>query len=137
MNKEYPILDKDTPGLINDIINMDDAEHNVNQYNSELSMSESENYDKESFDNLLSAHVLQPRGDGFEHGTAIGRKHDQDCNLVNHGSANPWLSTQTYKVEFQDAYIQEYFANTITENIYAQVVTEANAYILLQDTCNY
>ena len=58
MNKEYPILDKDTPGLTNDIINMDDAEHNVNQYNSELSMSESENYDKESFDNLLSAHVL-------------------------------------------------------------------------------
>ena len=69
---------EETQGLTTDIFDMECAEHAVDQYEPELSMLEAESYDKESFDKLISAHVLLPRGEGVEHGKVIGRKCDQD-----------------------------------------------------------
>ena len=100
-NEQYPIIDMDTPGLTTDILDIEDAEPVVCQYKPELSMPESEKYDKESFDKLLPAHVFMPRGDGWEHDTVIGRKCDQDGHLVGHGSANLLLYTKAYEGEFQ------------------------------------
>ena len=117
-NHKYPTLDmEETQGLTTDTIDMECAKHTVDQYEPESSMSEAESYGKESFDKLLSAHVLLPRGEGVEHGKAIGRKRDQDGGPVGHSNANPLLNMRVYKVEFQDGYIQEYLANTIAENI--------------------
>jgi hypothetical protein len=45
-NKQYPIIDMDTPGLTIDILDTEDAEPAVGQYKPELSMSESEKYGK-------------------------------------------------------------------------------------------
>ena len=117
-NHKYPSLDmEETQGLTTDTFDMECAEHAVNQNEPELSMPEAESYDKESFEKLLSAHVLLPRGEGVEHGKVLGRKCDQDGCPVGHSNANPMLNTRVYKVEFQDGYIQEYLANTIAENI--------------------
>ena len=96
---------------------MECAKHTVNQYELELSMPEAESYDKESFDKLISGHVLLPRGEGVEHGKVGGRKHDQDGHPVEHSNVNPLLNTRVYEVEFQDGYSQEYLANTIAESI--------------------
>ena len=99
------------------MFNMECAKHAVDHYEPELSMPEAERYEKESFDKLLSAHMLLPRGEGVEHGKVIGRKRDQDGCPVGHSNANLLLNMRVFKVEFQDKYIQEYLANTIAENI--------------------
>ena len=109
---------EETQGLTTDIFDMECAKHAVNQYEPELSMPEAESYDKESFDKLLSVHVLLSRGEGVEHGKVIGRNFDQDGCPVGHENTNPLLNTRVYKVEFQDGYIQEYLANTIAKNIW-------------------
>ena len=106
-----------TQGLTTDIFNMECAKHAVDQYEPEFSMPEAESHDEESFDKLLSAHVLLPRGEEVEHGKVIGRKCDQDSCPVGYSNANPLLNTRVYEVEFQDGYIQEYLANTIADNI--------------------
>ena len=118
-NHKYPSLDmEETQVLTTDIFDMECAKHAVDQYKPELSMPEAESYDIESFDKLLSAHVLLPRGEGVEHGKVIGRKHDQDGCPIGQANAIPLLNTSVYEVEFQDGYIQEYLANTIAENIW-------------------
>ena len=81
-NKQYPILDMDSPGLSKDVLDMEDREYDVDQYKPELSMLEEESYDQESVDKLLSACVQLPRGDGLEHGTVLGRKCMQSGHLV-------------------------------------------------------
>ena len=77
MSKQYPILDMDTLA-INDEFKMEDTEHAVNQFKAESSILEVENYDKESLNKLLSAHMLLPRGDRLEHVTFMGRNCHQD-----------------------------------------------------------
>ena len=77
-NHKYPFLDmEETQGLTTDIFDMECAKHADNQFEPESSMPKAENYDKESFDKLISAHVLLPRGEGVEHGKVIGRKRDR------------------------------------------------------------
>ena len=94
-NHKYPSLDmEETQGLTTDIFDMECAKHAVDQYEPELSMPEAENYDKESLDKLLSAHVLLPKGEGVEHGKVIGRKRDQDGCPVEQANANPLLNTR-------------------------------------------
>ena len=94
-NHKYPSLDmEETQGLTTDIFNMECAKHAVDQYEPESSMPEAESYDKESFDRLLSAHVLLPRGEGVEHGKVIGRKCDQDGCPVGQINTIPLLNTR-------------------------------------------
>jgi hypothetical protein len=48
-------------------------------------------------------------------------------------SANPILDTRTYNVEFLDGHSEEYTANVIAENMYAQCDEEGNQFLMLQD----
>jgi hypothetical protein len=48
-------------------------------------------------------------------------------------SANPILDTRTYNVEFPDGRSEEYMANVIADNMYAQCDEEGNQFIMLQD----
>jgi hypothetical protein len=48
-------------------------------------------------------------------------------------SANPILDTRTYNVEFPDGRSEEYTANVIAENMYAQCDVEGNRFLVLQD----
>ena len=60
-------------------------------------MLEAENEDQK---NLITAHIMiLPRGDGLEHDTFIGRKHEQDGNPVCHECAHKLLNSNIYKVE--------------------------------------
>jgi hypothetical protein len=47
-------------------------------------------------------------------------------------SANPILDTRTYNVEFPDGRSEEYTANVITKNMYAQCDEEGNQFLMLQ-----
>jgi hypothetical protein len=48
-------------------------------------------------------------------------------------SAKPILYTRTYNVEFTDGRSEEYTANVIAENMYAQCDEEGNQFLMLQD----
>jgi hypothetical protein len=48
-------------------------------------------------------------------------------------SANPILDTKTNNVEFPDGHSEEYTANVITKNMYAQCDEEGNQLLMLQD----
>jgi hypothetical protein len=48
-------------------------------------------------------------------------------------SAHPIPDTRLYNVEFPDGRSEEYTANIIAENMYAQCDEEGNQFLMLQD----
>jgi hypothetical protein len=79
--------------------------------------------DKEDdiFDQLLLAQPLIETAEGKVKAKIIGRKRDQDGNLIETYNNNPILNTIVYLAEFPDGTISEYAANIIAESIYNQV----------------
>lgn len=76
------------------------------------------------FDQLLLAQPLIDTAEGKVKVKIIGRKHDQDGNLIGTYNNNPILNTIDYLAEFPDGLISEYAANIIAESIYNQVNDE-------------
>jgi hypothetical protein len=76
-----------------------------------------------------------PRGeDGKMHyARVVKRLRDSDGNPIGVADNNPILDTQAYKVEWNDGHREQMFANTIAENLFAQVDDEGNRHVLLQD----
>jgi len=60
-------------------------------------------------------------GDDLVLGTVITRKRDAHGNPIGKSADNPIFDTRVYQVQFPDHRIEEYSANIIAENLYAQV----------------
>jgi hypothetical protein len=56
---------------------------------------------------------------------------------VGHAHANPFFDMREYKVEFTDGTIEQYAANVIAENMYAQVDDEGNMFQLLDEIMDH
>jgi hypothetical protein len=80
-----------------------------------------DNFEADTYDELLLAEPLLPRGTSLTPSRVIGRKRDEDGNPVGTYNRNPLLNTRVYLVEFNDGHVAEYGANTIAEAIYNQV----------------
>jgi hypothetical protein len=76
------------------------------------------------FDRLLLAQPLIDTAEGKVKAKIIGRKRDQDGNLIGTYNSNPILNTIVYLAEFPDGSISEYATNIIAESIYNQVNDE-------------
>jgi hypothetical protein len=63
----------------------------------------------------------------------VKRLQDSDGNPIGVADNNPILDTWAYKVEWHDGHREQMFANTIAENLFAQVDDEGNRHVLLQD----
>ena len=50
---------------------------------------------------------------------------------------NPLFDTREYEVEFTDGSQEKYQANIIAENMFAQVDSEGNQYLLLKEITNH
>jgi hypothetical protein len=85
----------------------------------------------ETYDALISAEVLMPKGGILIPAKVIGRKHDLQGQPLELANANPILDTRVYDVQFPDGHTESYAANTIVENMYAQVDSEGNQFLLL------
>jgi hypothetical protein len=72
-------------------------------------------------------------GDKVQTGKVTGRKRGLDGMARGKESANPILDTRNYNVEFPDGRSEEYTANVIAENMYAQCDEERNQFLMLQD----
>jgi hypothetical protein len=51
----------------------------------------------------------------------VGRKCDQDNNIIAQYNPNPVLNSRVYLAEFPDGHIQELSANMIIEAVYNQI----------------
>jgi hypothetical protein len=56
---------------------------------------------------------------------------------VCHAHANPFFDTREYEVEFTNGTVEQYAANVIAENMYAQVNDEGNMFQLLDEIMDH
>jgi hypothetical protein len=56
---------------------------------------------------------------------------------VGRAHANPFFDMREYEVEFTDGTIEQYAANVIAENMYAQVDDEGNMFQLLDEIMDH
>jgi hypothetical protein len=90
-------------------------------------------HDVDTYEQYVGASVQLSIGDKVHTGKVTGRKRGLDGMERGKASANPILDTRTYNVEFSDGCSEEYTANVIAENMYAQCDEEGNQFIVLQD----
>jgi hypothetical protein len=90
-------------------------------------------FSPDSYDALISAELLLPKGDVLMPAKVVARKCASNGNPVGTVHSNPIVDTRVYEVFFQDGHVEEYAANVIAENMYAQVDIEGNHFTLLQE----
>ncbi len=56
---------------------------------------------------------------------------------VHHAHANPFFDMKEYEVEFTDGTIEQYAANMIADEMYAQVDNEGNMFQLLDEIMDH
>jgi hypothetical protein len=79
-----------------------------------------EENDVDIYDQYVGAHVRVPIGDEIRSGKVVRHKRELDDTVRGRANANPMLDTRTYDIEFHDGQSDEYTANVIAENMYAQ-----------------
>ena len=89
------------------------------------------------YDALISAEVILPKGDILVPATVTRRKRDADGNPVGTAHPNPIMDTRVYEVEFPDGHTEDFAANIIAQNVYAQVDPEGRRYLLLDEIINH
>jgi hypothetical protein len=90
-------------------------------------------HDVDTYDQYVGASVQLSIGDKVQTGKVTGRKRGLDGVSRGRASANPILDTRTYNVEFPDSRSEEYTANVIADNMYAQCDEEGNQFLMLQN----
>jgi hypothetical protein len=140
--KEYDLaieikFSRNDPPLPNEFIIDEDDDTPYEPMEPESEMPEADAFDHQMYDQYISAEVLLPKGDILLPAKVIGRKHDRDGNPLGIGHSNPLLDTRIYEVQFPDGHTEEFTANTIAENIYSQVDTEGNQFLLLDEITDH
>jgi hypothetical protein len=77
-------------------------------------------HDVDTYDQYFGAHVRVPIGHDIKSGKVIRRKRELDGTVSGRANANPMLDTRNYEIQFPDGRSDEYTANVIAENMYAQ-----------------
>ena len=90
-------------------------------FEDESRMPDVDDFDPETYDDLISCQVTLPNRDSEEVAKVVCRVHDENGVPIGRAHANPILDTRLYKVEFGDGSVKEYAANIIAENLYSQV----------------
>ena len=98
---------------------------------------EQDEYTPDSFDQYLGAELLLPQGDEMIKGRVIERAKGEDGNPIGIRNANPFLDTREYTVEFTDGSTAEYTANVIAENLFSQVDSEGQQFMLLKEIIDH
>jgi hypothetical protein len=91
-----------------------------------------EEHDVDTYDQYFGAHVRVPIGDEIRSGKVVRRKRELDGTVRERVNANSMLDTRTYEIEFPDGRIDEYTANMIAENMYAQCDIEVRQFNLME-----
>ena len=89
----------------------------------------------DAYDQYLHMEIALPRGeDGrMEYARVTKRLCDNSGTPIGVANNNPILDTRAYEVEWHDGHREQMFANTIAENLFAQVDDEGNRHVLFKD----
>jgi hypothetical protein len=88
--------------------------------------------DVDIYDQYVGAHVRVPIGDEIRTGKVVWRKCELDGTVRGRTNAKSMLDTRTYEIEFPDDRSDEYNANVISENMYAQCDADGRQYSLME-----
>jgi hypothetical protein len=91
-----------------------------------------EEHDVDTYDQYVGGRVRAPLGDDIRSGKVVRRKRELDDTMRGRANANSMLDTRTYEIEFTDGRSDEYTANVIAENMYAQCDIEGRHYTLME-----
>jgi hypothetical protein len=91
-----------------------------------------EEHDVDTYDQYVGAHARVPIGDEIRSGKVVRSKRELDGTVRGRANANSMLDTRTYEIEFPDGRSDEYTANVIAENMYAQCDIEGRQYNLME-----
>jgi hypothetical protein len=90
-----------------------------------------EEHDVETYDQYVGAHVRVPIGDEIRSGKVVRCKRELDGTVKGQADASSMLETRAYEIEFPDGHSDEYIANVIAENMYAQCDIEEIQYNIM------
>jgi hypothetical protein len=97
-----------------------------------------EDDDEEAVDKYLNVELLMNVGTNDErHGRVVKRSWGLDSEPIGRAHANPLFDTREYEIEFTDGTHEKYQANVIAENMFAQVDSEGNQFLLLQEITDH
>lgn len=84
-------------------------------------------------DNYIGMELALSRGgDGATmHASVRKRLHDEEGKPIGNAHTNPLLDSRKYDIEYADGHIEELTANTIAENLIAQVDEEGHRQMML------
>jgi hypothetical protein len=91
-----------------------------------------EEHDVDTYDPYVGAHVRVTIGNEVCSVKVVRRKRDLDGTVRGIANANAMLDTRTYEIEFPDGRSDEYTANVIADNMYAQCDIEGRQYNLME-----
>jgi hypothetical protein len=91
-----------------------------------------EEHDVDTYDQYVGAHVRFPIGDEIQSGKVVRRKRELDGTVRGRSNANSMLDTRNNEIEWPDGCSDEYTANVIAYNMYAQCDIEGRQYNLME-----
>lgn len=98
-----------------------------------------EAFTPDSFDDTyLNMELALPRQGGeVQFARVVKRLRDKDGLPIGTANDNPILDSRMYEVEFMDGYKTSLAANTIAENLFAQIDDEGNRHVLFQEIIDH
>jgi hypothetical protein len=91
-----------------------------------------EENDVDTYDQYFGDHVMVPIGDEIHFRKVVRSNRELDGTVRGGSNSNSMLDTMTYEIEFTDGRSDEYTANVIAENMYAQCDIEGRKYNLME-----
>jgi hypothetical protein len=94
-------------------------------------------FEQPFYDAMINAEVLLPQGEKMTSAKVKGRHKNSDGDITGTYDSNPLLNSMLYDVEFEDGAIKQYAANTIAQNMYAQVDADGYSTSILESIVDY
>jgi hypothetical protein len=88
--------------------------------------------DIDTYEKYVGENERVPIGNEIRSGKLVRIKRELDGTVKGRASANSMLDTMIYKIEFPNGRSDEYTANVIVENMYAQCDIEGRPYNLME-----
>jgi hypothetical protein len=87
-----------------------------------------EDNDVDTYGQYVGAHMRVPIGDEIRSGKVVQSNLELDDTVRGRANSNSMVDTRTYEIECPDGRSDEYTANVIAENMYAQCDIEGRQY---------
>ena len=126
-----PLEDNEIPHDLPSLLHLDEDEdgYDTDEHEEPEALLPEDNY--EEYDKFLSAEVVLPFKGNKLLGKVIARKRDHTGAPIGTANASPLLDTRVYDVQLPDGNVEEFTANEIACNIYADMDEEGHEFRLM------